>query len=288
MKAITSSRKSLVKAIVAFALALAVFLTAILGGGSAVFGWFTAGSPLADIGGLHGTVDDGALSAQYSVYAYSDEHERASTHYLTEQGAEGDAISMSSITLAAYDRTFTMRNHHSPIIIRIALSDTQIPANGTISIRLSRNANMLDDATGQTALNRRSSSVTRYALISDPALMTAANASNDPDTTLYNAINTTYYNAMQAATMGTGFVTKNTQNNPVTYEKAPQIELSLSYTSSMWNGSTLNLFLYITYDAPMIAEYLEQNISVGGDNTGDDRMVNDLAKLELILAGVQT
>ena len=285
VKAIASSKKSLVKAIVALVLAIAVFLTAILGGGSVVFGWFATGENNIGVGGLSSSVESGTIGATYSVYAYDDRFERASTYYLDNEGAAGDPIAISAISLSAYDRTFTMRNHHTPVIIRIQISDAQIPQNGTISIRIKRNPNMLGDATGQTSLNRRSSSVTRYALIADPALITAAAATNDPDTALYNAINETYYSAMQAATMGQRFVTKNTQNNPATYEKAAQITIPLSYTSSMWNGSTLNLYLYITYDAPMLAEYLEENITVGGNNSGDDRMENDLATLELIIGG---
>lgn len=288
MKITASSKKSLIMAVIAVVLSVAVFFAAVFGGGSVVFGWFTTGARSLDVGGFNGSIRSGTLNATYSVYAYNEARARASTHYINEEtGGEGEAISMSDISLAVYDRTFTMRNRHVPVIIRIQISDTQIPESGAISVRLTRNPAMLDDATGQTVISRRCSSVTRYALLADASLMTAAAASNDPDTTLYNAINNTYYSAMQAATMGTTFVTKNTSTNPATYDKASQITLNCTYTSSTWNGSTLNLYIYVTYDAPMIDDYLEQNISVGGNNSGEDSMENDLSKLILILGEVE-
>ena len=249
---------------------------------NSAFGWFAQNE---DVSG------DGM-----AVTAYQDDAEAEYTHY-TFDAKNNQAVvydQISDIQVPQYDLIFLQRNRYTPAVVRVALTgEHDLPESGTISLTVGRNlAATIMTPTGAESndselaeLNDLFSSLMRLTIVKGAGIYSAN------QTTLYNNIdnlpygnNSTLYSVIKDQTANNSttnvFTTiTGAENAADRYTKVNSLTLSIAYDENDWNGDTLNIYLYITYDKTLLNEYTRQDLSLSGDITSVGKVIeltNDL------------
>ena len=239
------------------------------------FGWFAQNE---EVGG------NGA-----SVTAYHDDTAAEYTHYTYNAKLETADVydDISDIRVPQYDLIFLQRNRFTPAVVRVALTgENDLPRSGTIALTIGRNLGIADDPARSSRLSDYFTSMMRMTIIKGASIYNA-----DP-TTLYTNVdnlpygNSTLYEVVKEQTVNSAtsnvFVTDEGSGDAHDYVKADSITLSIDYTAADWNGDTLNIYLYISYDKTLLTAYTIQDLDLSGDITSVGRvieLVNDLVTI---------
>ena len=200
---------------------------------------------------------------------------------------ETTALNITNIVLNPYDTIFQGQNIYTPAFARIEIvRSSSMPEEGTVHITVERDPNISGA--------KYSSSVLRFTALVIPengdSSYTTANA-------LYNFINSStrfddvekYTEQMDhsknfvVSVAGTG---ENLQ-----YTKTDSLTVSVSYTKEDWyvkeNANILNVYLYMTYDATLIANYMSSQEAGGGVSLDDNTFFfdNDLTRIRVSYSG---
>ena len=259
---------------------------------TSVFGWFVSGEGKIGSNSVNIKFKDRFSVAEYTVYAYDLNRNRAVTEYILEDGTEGDSISVAAIEFQPYDRTFMQDNVYTPVFVRIKLPADELSPSGTVRMVINRNptsqtivngsVEMLEDDSLSESLAPRCSGIMRFSLGINKTLAEVSTVNGTEDkTALYEAV-AEFYGGTFAPPYAT-FVTKTVMGGKTVYVKSESIVLTASYTPSDRNGNHIILYLYIKYDEDLIGDYLSGIHDVGQAGLGGDLMINDLVGIVTVI-----
>ena len=234
----------------------------------------------ADQMGMALAVDD--TTAVYKAYMYD-----LSKGEGTDMINETTALNITNIVLNPYDTIFQGQNIYTPVFARIELvGNKSMPKSGTVHITVERDPDISDA--------KYSSSVLRFTALVIPEKgdlsYTTANA-------LYNFINSsTRFDAVEKYTEqmdhSKNFVVSVTGTGEnLQYTKTDSLTVSVSYTEDDWyveeNANILYVYLYMTYDATLIANYMSSQEAGGGVSLEDNTVLfeNDLTRIRVSYTG---
>ena len=245
--------------------------------------WFTLNRKTDSDGmGMALAIDD--TSAIYKAYMYD-----LATGQGTDTDPNGEKLNVTNIDLNQYDTIFRAQNIYTPAFAQIQLIKSKsMPDSGTVLITIERNTAISD---GNGALNLFSTSVVRFTALIDS---TKEDLNKKTPKDLYNHINTTDRFEVVEGYVGNDmpnsqtFVTvvQSQDGESHTHEKRNSITLSIPYKATDWypgeNGTTLNVYLYITYDVSLIECFMNEQ---AGDGVSlDDTLYffeNDMKKISV-------
>ena len=242
--------------------------------------WFTLNRKTdAEEMGMALAVDD--TVALYKAYMYN-----LTTGEGTDQNGDGGELNIANIELNPYDTIFKGQNKYTPIFARIELvRNSSMPWNGTVHITVERNSN----ATTDDVMAKYSSSILRFTafVIEDKTDLDKEFAKD-----LYAFINSdTRFKDVEsydeALSYSKNFISVVGTGEDATSVKSDSLTISVDYTEAAWYQNSegdwvLNVYLYMTYDAQLIQDYMDQQ--TGGGMSLDDNTVffdNDLTRIRV-------
>ena len=259
---------------------------------TSVFGWFVESEGKIGSNSVNIKFKDRFSSAEYTVYAYDLNRNRAVTEYISDDGTEGDSISVAAIEFQPYDRTFMQDNVYTPVFVRIKLPADELSPSGTVRMIINRNPTpqivvggameTLEDDSVAESLASRCSGIMRFSLGINKTLAEVSTINGAEDkTALYEAV--AEFNSGASAPPSATFVTKTVIDGRTVYVKSENIILTASYTPSDRNGDYIILYLYIRYDEDLIDDYISGIQDVGQTGLGGDVMINDLVGIVTVI-----
>ena len=239
--------------------------------------WFTMNRETdADKMGMALAVDD--TVALYKAYMYDLANGKGTDEITIKNGDTTTTtdLNIANIELNPYDTIFKGQNKYTPIFAKIELVRTStMPLNGTVNVTIERDLDVHEEG------YHYSSSILRFTAFVIPE---HAESEYEGDANkLYNYINSIErFNAVETYTgvrpESKNFDSGSTDSNSLT--------VSVSYSEQDWytrgNDQVLNVYLYITYDATLIAEYM--STQPGGSMSLDDNTLsfeNDLTRIRV-------
>ena len=242
--------------------------------------WFTLNRKTdAEEMGMALAVDD--TVALYKAYMYN-----LTTGEGTDKNGDGEELNIANIELNPYDTIFKGQNKYTPVFARIELvRNSSMPWNGTVHITVERNSN----ATTDDVMAKYSSSILRFTafVIEDKKDLEKTTAKD-----LYAFINSdTRFKDVEsygeALSYSKNFISVDGTGEDATSVKSDSLTISVDYTEAAWYQNSdedwvLNVYLYMTYDAQLIQDYMDQQ--TGGGMSLDDNTVffdNDLTRIRV-------
>ncbi|MBQ9486034.1 MAG: hypothetical protein IJU83_04265 [Clostridia bacterium] len=292
MKAVSASKKALIKAIVSMALSCVVFIFALVAGGSVAFGWFITNRN-TPVGGNTMQTETDDIAAVYNVFAYDIKGNATSPSVSdshTVDAGQTLPYDINGLVMNPYDKVFTNRNIYTPVVIRIAITGPQsLEQNGTINLTLERDTTK--DATSVLFF----SSVVKFSCLKGASIYNASlettfnnvvNSLSVSGSTMVDKINS-FKTTAASGNYDSGNVRAFIYTQNQTYAKFDRLVFTINYTESDFNvingENTLNLYLYIDYDKTFIEEFIQQKI--GSDLSITE--VQEEAENDLLQIGIK-
>ena len=243
--------------------------------------WFTINRRTdADDMGMALAVDD--TMAVYRAYMF-DLREMHGTNTI----GEGKELNISNIDLNQYDTIFSVQNKYTPAFAQIQIiKNSTMPEEGTVYVTITRDN--LEEPDG--SLQMFSSSVLRFTAFIDA---TKGDVGITDADALYKYINkeerfdaVELYRGNELAYSKT-FVTVVGEGEGHTHDKVDALTVAVPYKKDYWHPnadgySTLNVYLYLTYDVQLIECFMDEH--TGGGISLEDNIYffkNDMKKISV-------
>lgn len=180
--------------------------------------------------------------------------------YDTASNTVSELQDTSNITLNEYDRIFTNENENTPLIVKIEAVNTQ--SSYISQVRIERNVNDRVDGSSY------SSDTLRFTLIIDSSMSVV-----DDGTSLYEALNSSYYNTVSNASSDFSSILLN--SSCISSKTFSENSQSIIFDLSEMHVSSDVVFLYIIYDK----RYMEQ-LQV---TFNERNFINDFTMLSVVV-----
>ena len=227
-------------------------------------------------------------SAVYKAFMYDIEKGMG-----TDTHPDGTELNVTNVNLNQYDTIFRSQNKYTPVIVQIRLvSSVSMPENGTVYITINRK---VAKAQAESELDLLSSSVVRFTALvdSDEAYVESTDADAlyrhinkkvllDDTKTIFDEVEGYVGNDLPHSKT---FVTVEGEGEGHTHGKVDSITVEATYTAGDWyenseHNMCLNVYLYLTYDVPLIECFMEEQ--TGGGISLEDNFYSFENDLEMV------
>lgn len=223
------------------------------------FGWFSI-KKAARVNEIELNLYDEDIQVEYFVYMWNMDTKTGS-----DLDRNGQSISMYNINMHAYDLIFKAVNKYNPVVIRVAIKGSDMPAEGNAIVTIDRDTSkgIYSNNGGSTAaLSEYTSSIIRITAATGAGYY-AINPQGEADVpTIYdNVVNGDLDNGITGIKgneliFDTKTFTKATVNGDTfSYSKLNALTFNIPYSQEDWNDTdgdsiadTLNIYLLMDYD----------------------------------------
>lgn len=223
------------------------------------FGWFSQNKAV-DADGIEMNLAYEDIQVEYSVYMWNIDAQAGSN-----LDKYGNIINISDITMHTHDLIFKARNKYTPVVIRIAITGSDMPVFGNAVVTIDRDTSIDVYSTQEghtTELSEYSSSIVRVTAAKGAGYYATTSGVADINTIYNRVVNGDSANGITAikgneTTFDTKTFTTVTENaGSYTYTKLDTLTFTIAYTQDDWNDTdgdsipdTLNIYLLMDYDS---------------------------------------
>lgn len=260
-------------------------------------GWFANNTAVAG-SGMQVQVRAMQAEALCTVYIFD---AKANTVRYTGDGRDANDPRIENLKMQIHDVIFKSRNRYTPAIVHLHLTNIRqdFLDGGTVTVEITRNNDpAYVTVNGRMTLPESTSSIVRFTLINntgaawlgtDPDPDEAANDTyENVDAALYAKIvtNKDYSDTAELDLDSRTFAAVTKTDGVITsITKPDRLSLQVAYTAAQVTDRTLDLFLYVTYDEPLVNDF-EQAAGIDTDSTTVGKittLLNDLTDLSISL-----
>ncbi len=232
----------------------------------ATFSWFEVSKEASSTSTAIIYQDD--VQIDYTVYKCDNE-----THVVSTTDSNNNKLSLVDLDLNKYDAVFTEKNEWSPIIVRFELTGSTLPGDGSIGIQITRTSSIADGDGVVSSSTSKLAAVTSNVCTFGAGTNFTISDNNDDEKVYLESVN-----EFQTNVTLQNFVTGTTGS----YTKVSTLYYDLPYTSTAFNGNTLYVYLYISYNSILAQEYVDNRDESIVDIVTDGLNVSILNDLDSI------
>lgn len=243
---------------------------------AAAIAWISANRRVSN-NGINTRLDNYDVNTEYYLYQY----DLTDVSNITAKGdtKETRLFDFNNFEMHSYDTIFATLNKFTYSMIRVEVSGADFPTSGTITAELFRNTSVGNDSTNLapyfTSGIRFSCSIDKNLYNSDAGTL----FSNSVE--YFKGVDPNYEHFEQSDDNSKIFPTNSGTIEEPNWSKPDSIAFEFAYTPEDFSNGSLNLYIFIEYEIPLISNFSNTSISSGGVQANEVTLEDDLEKLKM-------